>query len=609
MIKVFLTKNLLLILIICLGAFLRLYNLEFQSIWDDEIVTMIESDPTLSLRDAYHIYKDMDNMPPLYFIILRILFKLFGYTSLILRGFSAFLGIASLWAIYKLGKELINKNAGLFAAALLSVNYFHLFYSQEGRPYSFLVLFTILSFYFLVLFLKKQTYKNLFFYSCFTSLMLYGQYLAIATFMGQIAILFYFILIAKGSKKTLFLKTVLASLLILISHLPSIPQFIKNSKIKSSWIEAPKGNEYTTYINQFFGNSEMIMPIVYLLIIIYFIHLSLEKKNEDVLIPNPKFESSQLSFIVVLPWLFFGFFIPLLSSYISLPILVPRYFNALIPAIILIAAIGLTQFKNILVSVGIVVVLIIVSLNDVLIVKNYYNALTKAQYKETAAFINKHKKTKDLIVAKVGFHYGHFFKDNIDNGTFIWNNFDRHVSAIISDTALQKPFWYASVHEGRFELDSKSLATFNGIYYINKKAEFFNTSAYLFERIPKDWIKVNLNNNESVNPINSALSLDGSSKLFSSPLSLKKGNYQLIVSAESMPINPVNTINAHLTFKLNGISIAGLFLNEKHYNTYRVQFYLSVDSNSPLEIDFDNDIILENEDRNVSLVSIFIEPS
>ncbi len=49
-------NNFFLFLILILASFLRLFNADFQSLWDDEIVTMIESNPNISLRNAYHTY-------------------------------------------------------------------------------------------------------------------------------------------------------------------------------------------------------------------------------------------------------------------------------------------------------------------------------------------------------------------------------------------------------------------------------------------------------------------------------------------------------------------------------------------------------------------------
>ena len=71
------------------------------------------------------------------------IFKVFGYTTFVARLFSAILGILSIYGINILGKELINKKVGLISALILTINPFHLYFSQEARPYILLFLFSI----------------------------------------------------------------------------------------------------------------------------------------------------------------------------------------------------------------------------------------------------------------------------------------------------------------------------------------------------------------------------------------------------------------------------------------------------------------------------------
>ena len=142
-----LKNNYWLLAILVLGSMLRFYHIDFQSIWLDEIHTMNEANPNIPFMDLYDVIMSGEQMPPFYFYSLYFIFKVFGYTTFVARLYSAILGIISLYAIYLLGKELLNKRIGLIAAFILAVNYFHLYYSQDARPYILLLLFSILSFY------------------------------------------------------------------------------------------------------------------------------------------------------------------------------------------------------------------------------------------------------------------------------------------------------------------------------------------------------------------------------------------------------------------------------------------------------------------------------
>lgn len=143
-ITVFIKQNYWLISILILGSFLRIFHADFQSIWLDEIHTMIESDPSLSLKEFDDVIALREGMGHFYFFILRILHTIFGYSTLTARLFSAFIGIVTIYAVYLLGKVLYNNRAGLIAALFLTINLYHITYSQEARPYALLVLFCVL---------------------------------------------------------------------------------------------------------------------------------------------------------------------------------------------------------------------------------------------------------------------------------------------------------------------------------------------------------------------------------------------------------------------------------------------------------------------------------
>ena len=68
-------------------------------------------------------------------------------------------GSLSVLLIYKFGKELFNKNAGLIAALIMAVSVFQIKYSQEARTYSLIVFLTLLSNYFFLRLLSGYKFK------------------------------------------------------------------------------------------------------------------------------------------------------------------------------------------------------------------------------------------------------------------------------------------------------------------------------------------------------------------------------------------------------------------------------------------------------------------
>ena len=192
-------ENKLLTIVIVVGAILRFYNLDFQSVWLDEIHTLNEANPNLTFIEVYESVFQGEQMPPLYFYIIYVLFKVFGYVPIVMRIFSAIIGVFSIYGIYLLGREMYSKKAGIIAALLLCINYFHILHSQEGRPYAFFALFTILSFYWLIRLLKDFSKRTITYYSLFTALMLYGHYFGLFTLFSQYIIILFIFLTAATS--------------------------------------------------------------------------------------------------------------------------------------------------------------------------------------------------------------------------------------------------------------------------------------------------------------------------------------------------------------------------------------------------------------------------
>lgn len=144
--QVFPNKTVLLLFcaILILGSIFRFYGLENQSLWTDELASWKISGHA-KVADMYTEIIDEDTHPPGYYLFLHYLMKYVGDSELVLRLPSAIGGLLAIIAIYLLGLRVYSYKEGLIAAALVAVLNFPIYYSQEARAYSFLILFTILS--------------------------------------------------------------------------------------------------------------------------------------------------------------------------------------------------------------------------------------------------------------------------------------------------------------------------------------------------------------------------------------------------------------------------------------------------------------------------------
>lgn len=126
-----------------LGAALRFWRIGHQGYWYDEGVTVS------LLHDSFgHMLGSLphsEGTPPVYYVIGWVWARIFGFAEAGVRSLSAVAGVLVIPAMYCIGAKLVSRRAGLIAAALTAFNPFLIWYSQEARSYSLLVLFATLS--------------------------------------------------------------------------------------------------------------------------------------------------------------------------------------------------------------------------------------------------------------------------------------------------------------------------------------------------------------------------------------------------------------------------------------------------------------------------------
>ena len=140
----------LLLLAAALAATLRLYRLDAKGLWVDEIFTAVFAGADNDLITvARGPLSSPVPTPPLWFFVTHFFVKALGNSETAVRLPSVIAGVLGILAIYKVGEALFDRTIGLISAFLLAVSPMHLHFSQEARFYAGIVLFSLLSIYFL----------------------------------------------------------------------------------------------------------------------------------------------------------------------------------------------------------------------------------------------------------------------------------------------------------------------------------------------------------------------------------------------------------------------------------------------------------------------------
>ncbi len=128
---------LLLLLILIVGALLRVYTLGLESFYFDEAYSVWAARHSSNWLVALSTERIF---PPLYYLLLHFWLVL-GESEFAVRLLSVALGVVSIVAIYTLAKQLFDTRAGLLSAWLLAISPLHLWFSQEARMY--MLVFTL----------------------------------------------------------------------------------------------------------------------------------------------------------------------------------------------------------------------------------------------------------------------------------------------------------------------------------------------------------------------------------------------------------------------------------------------------------------------------------
>lgn len=469
-------ENSILLILLSIAFVFRIYHLDFQSPWADEIFTIINSGSEKSFGEIFNILK-VDVHPPLYYYIIHVFFEFLGDSIFIARFVSVIFGIAGLLALYHLIIELLHKKEiGLIAVSLLLCNYFLIYYAQEARMYTMLFFTTIMSFLFLVKFIKKPTIKTSVLYAVFASLMIYTHFFALFTLLAQCLILLYFVIKPHQTTSTKkLLLSIVSGIIIGLLFYPCLGIFLSTGEQSSFWILPPDEKVFTSMIKDFFGFSEIATFIILLTLIYYFIKLFGKKEFQKNQI-NPIKDKEIFTFFILSTWFIFTFFIPFLLSYIKLPMIVNRYFINIIPPLIIGSAIGVYYIKSTSIKIIIIAVFSIFSATDLIFVKDYYNKIKKTQIREASQFLTTHKKKDEKVFSTYGFLFS-FYLDKDKSGKYSVTNgsINNYMNRILQGEEAPESFWNIDYKEPQEIISEASQKVLDSLFIVVQQNTFHGT--------------------------------------------------------------------------------------------------------------------------------------
>ncbi len=150
-----------LILLLAVGAFLRIETLTKRPLWHDEAWTLGVVDSAYSLADIWGASgRDRAEHPFMYYAAAYAARRLTGHEKSI-RIPALVFGILSIPLLGALAYRLAGERAGVLSAFLLTVSVYHIDFSQDARSYTLLILWSLTAFHGLLSFVRSRSVAGL----------------------------------------------------------------------------------------------------------------------------------------------------------------------------------------------------------------------------------------------------------------------------------------------------------------------------------------------------------------------------------------------------------------------------------------------------------------
>lgn len=401
----------LLAAIVIMGAVLRLYDLGTESYWLDEIIMV---DVTSSDFETF-IVNTEGGRPPLYVLLGHIWIRIFGDSEVGTRSLSAVVGVLSLPLMYLVGRRLWNSSIGLLATLVLSLSIFHIYYSQEYRYYSVVMLCALLTLLFYTRALQTRRISDFLIYAAAAIGVFYSHTFAV------------FLLVVPGLHFLLYIrrhwslawKWLLAEVIIFIGILPGLLIIVRGltggpgggaEGSPSDWITAPGWfAPARTMIDFIFYDWRVLLvwaavgAAAALLIVGTAVYLLRQGANERrAALGEARRDVRQLfaqhhEMVLLLLWVIVPVIIPFIFSKLDIvgQMYLDRYVSTSAPALALLIAVVLYTIRRVAplpLTLAVGAVALLPALYQ------YYALDIKEQWNEAAAYVNANQAEGDFIV-------------------------------------------------------------------------------------------------------------------------------------------------------------------------------------------------------------------
>jgi hypothetical protein len=366
------------------GVWLRLHALSAKTFWFDEGVSV-----GIARLDWYNflriLWRREGNMS-LYYLLLRPWLHL-GDSESFVRSLSVLFGVATIPMMYLLGRKLFSSRVGLIAAALLTVNAYHVRYSQEARSYSLMVLLCVCSSFFFLGCLESPTRARRVSHLACSSAAVYAHFYSVLLLVAQW-------IAGSHSDRTPAREAKFSWRWIALLISP-IALFVATTGAGPlRWIHRPGWRDFAELGLRLTGNGGWILLLAYAMASTA--GVIADQTGETGV--QPRLRPGRAPFLLL--WMLFPVALIYLLSF-ARPLFLPRYFIVCLPPLLLLAAAGLSSIRSSWLQIPALLAVLLLSWQGT---RAYYHEdfdLQREDWRSASEFLLTHSRRDDALMFHV----------------------------------------------------------------------------------------------------------------------------------------------------------------------------------------------------------------
>lgn len=363
-----------------LAAALSFYSLGAKSMWYDEAFSVAVA--RLDWPAMWRVMRTNEPNMALYYGLLHYWLSL-GSDEFTVRALSALLAVASVLALYALGKRLSGEITALAASTLLAVNAFFIQYAQEARSYSLLLLLTTASSLLFISALEEPCPKKWASYVAVTALATYAQFFAFWVVAAQ----FVAAMVIRGRpvpKRAVLVSQMAVALL----AIPLIAWTLTAGH-RLSWLKRPTGRTVLDFLQTITGYGGPVHVVLYLglcCLSLLAAWASRRQRDDGERTWNRAF---------LLTWLLLPVLGTLTFSLLVTPMFHPRFLILCLPPLVLLVADGALSLRPGFLRAGALLLVFALSVRGL---SKWYTGFPKHDWRAATEYVLMEAEPADGIV-------------------------------------------------------------------------------------------------------------------------------------------------------------------------------------------------------------------